>query len=664
MIRLLAKISRILISPDNLTERALKLTHTMMIALLTSLLHSTASAQMWAQPKELRGKKLIDTGIYTMDSSPIPLNSRTLPDHPEFTKTHPFDGIALRAALDPTWCEEMQRPYQGRPDINAETHLDGWIWSKQAVPWDAIKPAVDDLKRVQWGSLTDNFLWCNTRGGDTVFRADLTNDDDWQGVEHNAKMMGRLCKQAGLKGLLLDTEQYSRYEKTGEPFPWGRGSSELMRDRGRRWMQALQSEAPDIRIIIFFAWSPDLDAADFLKGVKDFLDGMLAGIEPPARLIHGYENTFYYGQTAGTRHTAEGFRGDRARYIESRDTMRGWRSLSNNPEKFDRVVEVGMAAWLEGDPWNLWGGWPSGSRDNIWSNVPMALVASDEYVWCWSEHSNYFHQRSGDSVNLSTEQWLNPYLASLTNQTFNRGDEQVASLVENFFTDPLLMGWYFDYDMLAVSRKQHTDHAIPIFSRDAVPYRWSEKKRALIVEGTWLAGSDGRQLAQYSRERRRFVHPVQTVTTQSQLECLVDFTIDDFGENPENPIVLGLFNSDLPTIKESLTLRIRSADSVHLVLTGNQAVRKSAPGRSLTTDRMYRASLISGPNADLQVTLIDLTDNSSLCELNGSMDRAGEFHLNEVGIAFWGGEKAVTPTEKAYQYRVHSIQFTTKKMVD
>ena len=79
---------------------------------------------------------------------------------------------------------------------------------------------------------------------------------------------------------------------------------------------------------------------------------------------------------------------------------------------------------------------------------------------------------------------------------------------------------------------------------------------------------------------------------------------------------------------------------------------------------MYRASFISGPNADLQVTLIDLTDNSSLCELNGSMDHAGEFQLNEVGIAFWGGEKAVTPTEKAYQYRVQSIQFTTKKKVD
>ena len=64
------------------------------------------------------------------------------------------------------------------------------------------------------------------------------------------------------------------------------------------------------------------------------------------------------------------------------------RSISATPDKYDRFVQVGMAAWLESNPRDLTPGWPSGHRHTIWSNVPMALATSDEYVWCWSEHTD------------------------------------------------------------------------------------------------------------------------------------------------------------------------------------------------------------------------------------------------------------------------------------
>lgn len=151
---------------------------------------------------------------------------------------------------------------------------------------------------------------------------------------------------------------------------------------------------PAVKIIVTFAWSPDAVGYEPLQGSIPFLDGVLDGIEPPGQLIHGYENTFYYGQGPGTFNAAndgkqEGFAGDRGRYEAARAWIKEWRSLSGNPPKYDRFVKTGMAAWVEDDPWSLYPGWPSGTKSSLWSNLPLALAYSDEYVWMWSEHTHY-----------------------------------------------------------------------------------------------------------------------------------------------------------------------------------------------------------------------------------------------------------------------------------
>ena len=71
-------------------------------------------------------------------------------------------------------------------------------------------------------------------------------------------------------------------------YPMGKDSPELVRQRGRQWIKAVQAEFPQITIVIFFAWSPDLYQPEFLAGIKPFLDGVLEGIEEPGRLVHAY----------------------------------------------------------------------------------------------------------------------------------------------------------------------------------------------------------------------------------------------------------------------------------------------------------------------------------------------------------------------------------------
>jgi hypothetical protein len=420
----------------------------------------------------------------------------------------------------------------------------------------------------------------------------------------------------------------------------------------------LQSECPNIRIIIFFAWSPDLQATDFLKGVRDFLDGMLEGIAEPGRLIHGYENTFYYGQRPGSRFTVEGFPGNRARYESMRAAIRGWRSLARDSEKYDRFVQVGMAAWLESDPWNLWSGWPSGSKHTIWSNVPIALATTDEYVWCWSEHTNFMHQRVGKTAVEVSENWLNPYLASLTNQTFNQGREQVSTLSEDFVDDPLLRGWYFDFDMLSIGRKRNPN-STPTFTRDAVPYVWSRQDQALVVRGTWLTGNAGNVVARHGTQRRRFVHPVSPVSGTSQAQGTMDFKVQTFGSDPNNPIVVGLFRADRSVEEQSLTLRISDAGLPTIVLAGDKERWESKPGQTLQAGREYCLTFdYRGEDRQLVATVRERTGTTTVCRLEGTIPRhVGGFAFDEFGVAQFDGGDTATPPDRCYQYRVRKAEF-------
>lgn len=608
-----------------------------------------APGREWARPAELRSKKLIDAGIYTMESK---INSRWLAEHPEFTTTHPFDGITVRLPLAAEWCKKAGVPNG--------TQFDDVAWKMRTVPYEAVAGAVVDLKRTRWGQLTDNFLWWNLRGGaEELKMADPELDEDWKAIEHNAALAARLCKEAGLKGLLLDTESYYAFPGTRTHYPFGKARPELLRKRGQAWMKAVQKECPEIVILFTFAWAPDLDQARFLAGVKDFINGMLEAAEGKVRFVHGYENTFYYGQRAGSMYTKDGFRGDRARYDEAVASMRKWSSFSGDAKKFEKHVHVGMAAWLESDPWNLWNGWPSGTRETIWSNVPMALATSEEYVWCWSAHTNFLHTLTDP---VPGETGLNPYLASITNQTFNTGNEAATKFVEDFSTDPLTRGWYFDFDILDVARKRKPDQAMPVFVRDGVPYRWVPEKKHLLVGNAWTRGPEGKQATEHDRQRRRFVRPIQQVNPTRAFEAAIDFAIDTFGGDPSNPILVGLYHSDRPADRSSISLRIAGPEAATIVVVGKEGAWTSKPGSVVKAGRTYRfAVALSGSSGELDARLIDVGTGSVTCELRGKLPgEVSGLALDEIGAAQpdWG--KTVTSPQKAHAYHLTQVRYEVK----
>lgn len=629
----------------------------------TSYRNPEVKPDLWASPSELRKKKLIGTGQDSLGG----VTPRFLADNPEFISRYPFDGVAVLARLDPGWCLEQalidDRGNKG--NVDGSKALDELAFTNIEVPYTAVQDTIQDLKRVSWGSLTDNFLWYRLLhnhvhepldAADTRkrFTVDLADDKDWAAVQKNAALAARICREADLKGFMLDTEQYSFMNDRAYPF--GLCTPEVLRQRGKQWIKAVQAEYPAITIMIFFAWAPDLDVAGFCQGEKPFLNGVLDGIAAPARLVHAYENTFYFGQGPSERFSAEGFPGDRSRYQWVRDAMMKWRCFSSNQEKFDQFVDLGMAAWLESDPWDVAPA-ESGGANMVWSNVPLALAYSDKYVWVWSEHTNYVEgYRRGTPPN--------PYLLSLSNQTFNTGHEAAATLNEDFATDPLLKGWYFDFDILKVGRKKAPSQISPILSLEAVPYFWSKDSRAVQIQGTWTDGPSGEEVARLGQQRRRYVHPLQPLTQNDVFQVEFDFQVDRFGFDPANPIVLGLFNSDAPVNRQALTLQIKGPEEATITLVGEGKpwVTTLPVKGGLAKDTAYRLAVAyDGPARSLQIKLIAQADSSLLNETQGTVPASvGQFSLDELGAAQWDVTETSTPVAKAYQYCLQRVKLARK----
>ncbi len=620
----------------------------------------------WASPRELRGKKFLGGGQFGTTGGETAVTSRYLAKHPTFIASFPYDGYVVPAVIDAEWGEKLGLPRR-------DYFLHELIWNTVELPYEAIAPIVADLNSVRWGGVTDNFLnYTMTDGARGRFTPDLSNDSEWAILERNAAMAALLCREAKLQGFWLDTEQYGNYRwrtATGVPefdtnrpanlkFPLGKDTPDVLRRRGAQWIKAVQAQYPPVKILITFAWSPDANEYGPLQGCAAFLDGVLDAIEEPGQLIHGYENTFYYGQGPGTLNAAndgkqDGFPGDRGRYEAARVSIREWRTLSGNPKKYDAFVKVGMAAWVEDDPWGLYPGWPSGSKASFWSNLPLALAYSDEYVWVWSEHTKY-----GQDLDTA----VNPFLASLRNQTFNTGNEAVTTLTEDFITDPLQQGWYFDFDMLAIGRKMDPAHEVPLMSTNAVPYAWSKESEAVRIMGSWPTGPQGRFLVPANGQRRRYVHPIQPVSHDESFRAELDFRIESFGERSDNPIVLGFFCADRPVEQQSLTLQIAAPDRVRVVLAAAgkpHAFPLSTPG-GLKTGQPYRVTFnYDGATGRFQASLSDRSSESSPVvatqeTVPNSMDPS---EWNELGIALWETAPDHISPGEAYRYRLERVNF-------
>ena len=260
------------------------------------------------------------------------------------------------------------------------------------------------LSSIQWDKFTDNFI--------AMYAAsdmDWFSDKDWETVLAKTKFSAQAAKAAGCVGLMLDTEPYGinpwNYSKQAHAKEYSYTQyAEKVRQRGRQFMDAMQSEMPALKVLTLheysLLYSYSQDAANGSDPAKraaafqgqsyglmlPFLNGMIEAANPGTQLIDGNESSYYYETpaefTAAYKVMRQGTR------VNVPDDLKA---------KFDEHHRAGNALY----PDHLYGLRPerkyisnymTPQQQNQWfeQNVYYALKNSDEYVWLYGQHMNWW----------------------------------------------------------------------------------------------------------------------------------------------------------------------------------------------------------------------------------------------------------------------------------
>lgn len=338
------------------------------------------------------GKKLIEYGwdqFYAPDPAFIRDNIREM-------EKLPFEGIAFRLPAQDSNVFEVNS------------------WQENKVEQEKQIKVVSSIK---WDKFTDNFLTIYA-----VSDMDWYSDEDWDKVLAKVKFNVRATRAAGCVGILFDPEPYGT-----NPWDYSKQKHVAEHDfadysakvyqRGQQFMRAMESEMPDVKLLMLrqfsemylvnhnpdpvkrFASFQNFAKTGFLYGMLlPFMNGMLDAAGPKVQMIDGNENSYGYK-------TAE-------EYYRAYWRMRQG-ALVNIPndlkDKFKANVRASQAIYVDyvfGSRFPGYEALTQKERLQVFeSNVYYALKTSDEYVWVYGEAMDWFNHPvlPGDSARL--KQW-------------------------------------------------------------------------------------------------------------------------------------------------------------------------------------------------------------------------------------------------------------------
>jgi len=302
---------------------------------------------------------------------------------PHFMRTHmdslqatPFDGCVFRLLYK-------------RPD-GTDGNFSWDLWSRRRFTAAEVEPFRQDLLATPFGRFRQCFLRVNVTPGD------LDWFEDHSAVMANLELAARIAREAGLPGILFDTEAYkgklwSYAEQTKRhPYTWDSLATQV-RHRGAETMRAFERGYPGLTVFCTEAYSRPLrDTEDRKLPLRDvqngllapFLDGMASAASPKAVIVDGHEMSFGFRQPG--------------QYAAKSDTMRNaFRRLSAVPDLYRSRLSVGFGVWMDiekdGRNWH-----PDDPAANYFTPqtfgaaVQAALDHADRYVWVYTQKAKWW----------------------------------------------------------------------------------------------------------------------------------------------------------------------------------------------------------------------------------------------------------------------------------
>ena len=295
-------------------------------------------------------KKLIACG----NEAPLP---RYVRDNIREMERAPFDGIVMH--------------------LTASSGRD--FFSHRKIPVEAAEEAIADLQATEFRRFTHNFLWANVvvdmNKKHPDYHGDWFKETNWEAKLHNARLFGRVIEEAGLKGIMFDTEQYCGqvFDYTHQP---DREKNDFdayckqVRKRGQQWMRAVNAACPDIEIMFMVTasdlytklWCDPHTAPEqtHLGLFPSFMDGIIDAATPQTKLIDGFEQAYNISTARDFAFAPELIRNGGAR-------------MSADPDRYARRIGVGFG---KAPPWN--------DPDVLENAIYYALQNADQYVWIWN----------------------------------------------------------------------------------------------------------------------------------------------------------------------------------------------------------------------------------------------------------------------------------------
>jgi hypothetical protein len=283
----------------------------------------------------------------------------------------------------------------------------------EVLPVQAFDDDIAALKRITSGKLRNSLYILNVNASTW----DWFDDTSWAAAEQNLFQLARVAREGGLRGLMIDPEVYEfdlwAYASQPQKAKYSFAQFEAqMRKRGAQTMRAFERAYPGITLLHLYFFSAfeapqnatyetahaSLEMDGSLGLHAAFLEGMLEAATDKAVFIDGYEPSYYHLNP-------QAFDAGRKTALETAQVF----VRPDLREKFKRQVRFGNAVYVDGvmnlhDSARFFGYYLENDADRrnlIAHNVYHGLRSADEFVWVYSENTNWWTRDAKGKTDLA-----------------------------------------------------------------------------------------------------------------------------------------------------------------------------------------------------------------------------------------------------------------------
>lgn len=298
----------------------------------------------------------------------------------------------------------------------AAPYLDGLVFKLPETPpgqWPPWLPAFDNrawseadvplatLGQITWGRFRHNFISLGPGPNYDEIKVNWFDDAAWETVQANLRLLSRAVTASGARGVFMDMENYagtwhywSVHGLRAKPplkvcqypgFTFAQVEAKV-RQRGREFITALQSEKPDLVLMATFLLSSSgdreaqVETSDFPL-LRAFTVGMLEAAGPQVRLVNGTESTYWTNASDGYLYWYNTLRENALKIVPAELHSRWRQQSSSGMAVFYDALADGLYTdrlpvdqayrlkWLE-------------------HNLYHGLLTNDEWTWLYFEKAN------------------------------------------------------------------------------------------------------------------------------------------------------------------------------------------------------------------------------------------------------------------------------------